>query len=658
MTKIQLRDFLDFKFLSDPVMNSDGTGCIFTVSQCDQEKNGYKKSFWFTDGASVKELPCSGSAFLTWLDNTRFLYKGAKPQEIQGPYTQLRCFDTANGNDETYAGVYLDVEEARTLPEGGLVFKSQCKRSMFEYCTWDEEERAAALRREAISDNVVVLDEFPYCENGTGITNGMRRGLFLYNGGRTVPLTPSTMEVGAWDIYDDYKRIVLVGRDYEADMKITSQIYEIDLDAKVCHVLYGGEDYKVSRIWYLDGEVTFTATDGARFGMMESDCFFTLKNGKPHMELDFDLTLRMNVGSDSRFGKAEVVRKYNQKLYTCVTVRNATHLYCYSHGKMTPVYADEGAIDGFAVYKGGILMILMRDMQLEELYHLGWDGALSCISSFNRAWCESHSIVKPKKLTILSGGTEVDGWVLLPPDFDSCKNYPAILDIHGGPKTVYGEVYYHEMQFWANRGYVVFFCNPHGSDGRGNLFADMRKGYGDQDYRDIMKFTDTVLEQYPQIDRSKVAVTGGSYGGFMTNWIIGHTDRFCCAASQRSISNWITETISDSGHYFAVEQQFSDPKNCTHELWNYSPLRFVHSAVTPTLFIHSTEDYRCPVPEALQMYSALLNQGVPSRVCLFKGENHGLSRGGKPRNRIRRLEEITAWIDKYCLGVKGEWEWN
>ena len=128
------------------------------------------------------------------------------------------------------------------------------------------------------------------------------------------------------------------------------------------------------------------------------------------------------------------------------------------------------------------------------------------------------------------------------------KKYPAILDIHGGPKTVYGKVFYHEMQVWASKGYFVFFCNIHGSDGRGNEFMDIRGKYGTIDYDELMQFTDKVLETYPQIDASKVGVTGGSYGGFMTNWIIGHTDRFACAASQRSIANWISfSQTSDIG---------------------------------------------------------------------------------------------------------------
>jgi dipeptidyl aminopeptidase/acylaminoacyl peptidase len=205
------------------------------------------------------------------------------------------------------------------------------------------------------------------------------------------------------------------------------------------------------------------------------------------------------------------------------------------------------------------------------------------------------------------------------------------------------------MQYWASLGYFVFFCNPRGSAGRGTAFADLRPAWGTIDYEDIMDFTDAVLAKYPAIDQKRVGVTGGSYGGYMTNWIIGHTDRFAAAASQRSISNWISELlVSDiSVGFIHNMMSFPDIRHCDKELWDMSPLKYVNNAVTPTLFIHSTEDYRCPMPEAVQMFTALRLVGVDTKLVMFNGENHGLSRGGKPKHRIRRLKEITAWMNQY-----------
>ncbi len=238
--------------------------------------------------------------------------------------------------------------------------------------------------------------------------------------------------------------------------------------------------------------------------------------------------------------------------------------------------------------------------------------------------------------------------MLKPVDFVEGQKYPAILNIHGGPKTVFGTVFFHEMQFWANQGYFVFFCNPRGSDGKGNEFADIRGQYGTIDYDDLMRFTDLVLEEYPAIDQERLGVTGGSYGGFMTNWIIGHTQRFKAAASQRSISNWISMGYTtDIGYYFAPDQIAATPWTDYEKMWYHSPLKYADRVKTPTLFIHSDEDYRCWLPEALQMFTALKYHGVEAKLCMFRGENHELSRSGKPKHRIRRLQEITSWFDRF-----------
>ena len=253
----------------------------------------------------------------------------------------------------------------------------------------------------------------------------------------------------------------------------------------------------------------------------------------------------------------------------------------------------------------------------------------------------------PEKLNFMSEGEEIHGFVLKPINFNPKKKFPVILDVHGGPKTVYGEVYYHEMQYWAGKGYFVIYCNPKGSDGRGD-FCDIFGKYGTIDYEQIMQFCDEALKAYPQMDKDNMFETGGSYGGFMTNWIIGHTDRFKACASQRSISNWISfYGVSDIGVRFAPDQIkgeiWPDPK----KLWQHSPLKYADKVKTPTLFIHSFEDYRCPIEQGYQMYTALIAHGVDSKMVLFKGENHELSRSGKPKHRIKRLTEITEWFEKY-----------
>ena len=230
------------------------------------------------------------------------------------------------------------------------------------------------------------------------------------------------------------------------------------------------------------------------------------------------------------------------------------------------------------------------------------------------------------------------------------RRYPGILHIHGGPKTIFGDIFHHEMQLWASRGFFVFYCNPRGSDGRGRDFADIRGRWGTVDYTDIMDFTDAVLGRYLEIDSERLGVCGGSYGGFMTNWIIGHTDRFAAACSQRSFANMVNfEYLSDIGLTNIRSEHLGSAEEDPEALWNESPLKYAPNCKTPTLFIHSDQDFRCPLPDALEMFSCLKRAGCPARLCLFHGENHELSRSGRPDNRITRLQEIVTWFETYLM---------
>lgn len=278
------------------------------------------------------------------------------------------------------------------------------------------------------------------------------------------------------------------------------------------------------------------------------------------------------------------------------------------------------------------------------------DGKERRLTGLNEGALAGKAVSAPEPFTVRTeDGTELAAWIIRPPDFAEGKKYPTILSIHGGPKTVYGEVFIHEMQLLAGKGYVIVFGNPRGSAGRGNAFADIRKKYGTIDYDDLMAILDQAIERFPFIDPERLGVMGGSYGGFMTNWIIGHTDRFKAACSQRSIANWISKfCTTDIGYFFNYDQIGATPwEEDGKKLWWHSPLRYADRAKTPTLFIHSQEDYRCWIAEGIQMFTALRYHGVEARLVLFRGENHDLSRTGKPQHRLRRLEEIVSWFDAH-----------
>jgi dipeptidyl aminopeptidase/acylaminoacyl peptidase len=245
-------------------------------------------------------------------------------------------------------------------------------------------------------------------------------------------------------------------------------------------------------------------------------------------------------------------------------------------------------------------------------------------------------------------GNDLHGWILKPPGFNPKKKYPSILEIHGGPQIQYGNLFMHEFCYLAANGYVVFFSNPRGGQGYGESHCKAIWGrWGVADYADLMAWTDYVARK-PYVDRNRMGVTGGSYGGFMTNWIIGHTRRFKAAVTQRSITNMISKY--GSGDYnWVLQYRFRNkaPWEDVRNYWKQSPARYFGKVKTPTLVIHSEQDLRCPIEQGEQIFVALKRLGVDTEMVRFPDEPHGLSRTGRTDRRIDRLRSLLGWFDRY-----------
>ena len=247
-----------------------------------------------------------------------------------------------------------------------------------------------------------------------------------------------------------------------------------------------------------------------------------------------------------------------------------------------------------------------------------------------------------------AAGNDLQGWILKPPGFDPSGKYPSILEIHGGPLLQYGNFFMHEFYYLAAQGYVVYFSNPRGGQGYGEEHAKAIWGaWGTADYDDLMAWADYVAQQ-PYIDHDRMGVTGGSYGGYMTNWIIGHTDRFKAAVTQRSVSNQTSIWgSSDFNWYFQQELGDQSPWENVEGYWESSPMKYIGNAKTPTLVIHSQNDLRCAIEQGEQIFVALKKLGVGSEFVIFPDEPHGLSRTGRTDRRIERLNHIRRWFDRY-----------
>ena len=660
MENLKLKSFLEYKFLSNLDFNTKGNILAFTVTESDFDKNAYKNFIYTLDieNKNIKKLTHSGKEKNSlWLNENIILFSGARDEKINSKvklgetWTLYYALDIKNGGEAyEYMRIPVEVTGIKIVDENNFFLTATYDHNSLDLnnLTGDEREKAIATIEE--NKDYEVLDEIPFWNNGVGFVNKKRNRLYHFDrtNNKLTPISDEYSNIELFNVRDN--KVIFIARTYTDKLPLTASLWTYDLINNNLENIISDNLYDISFANFIEDKIVCAFSDMTQFGVNENHKLYLIDDKNINLLYENDTWLSSTVGSDCRLGGGKSFKVIGDKLYFLSTVVERTHLNSVDVKGNVQVLCDEdGSIDCFDIANGNIFYVGMRDYTLQEIYKLE-NNSSEKLTTFNEEINKKYKISKPEIFDFTTNEDTTKGFVIYPVDYDKNKTYPAILDIHGGPKTVYGNIFYHEMQVWANMGYFVFFTNPHGSDGYGNVFADIRGKYGTVDYNDLMNFTDYVLEKYP-IDKKRVGVTGGSYGGYMTNWIIGHTDRFACAASQRSISNWISKFgTTDIGYYFNADQNQATPWQFHDKLWWHSPLKYADKAKTPTLFIHSEEDYRCWLAEGLQMFTALKYHGVEARLCMFRGENHELSRGGKPKHRVRRLTEITNWFEKYLKG--------
>jgi dipeptidyl aminopeptidase/acylaminoacyl peptidase len=320
--------------------------------------------------------------------------------------------------------------------------------------------------------------------------------------------------------------------------------------------------------------------------------------------------------------------------------------------KTSAVTSGERSYHGFDVNeKAGVMAYFANDFEhLDDLYTSALDGSgeRQLTHSNDKLWSEL-TLAKVQRLPYGStDGWAIDGFLVKPINWEPGKKYPLILSIHGGPAGQYGVDWYHEFQVYAAQGYAVFFSNPRGSTGYGQKFErGIMNNWGGMDYQDVMAGLDAALKQNPWIDRDRLGVTGGSYGGFMTNWILGHTTRFKAAVTLRSVSNFISDDGTRDGAYGHQDDFDGFLFDDFDQYWNASPLKYAKNVKTPTLVLHSDNDYRVPIEQGEQWFRALQYYGVTSEFVVFPRENHNLTRTGEPKHLVESLNWQLYWFDRY-----------
>lgn len=282
-----------------------------------------------------------------------------------------------------------------------------------------------------------------------------------------------------------------------------------------------------------------------------------------------------------------------------------------------------------------------------ELYVASGDGSTEQkATGFNDNWLRAVTLVAPERITWLVGeGTQVEGWVIKPVGYRAGRSYPLILKIHGGPHSAYGNTFFPTFHVLSAAGFFVLYTNPRGSSGYGHEFQYATRGqWGIVDKEDYLAGVDAALAAYPDVDPERLGVSGGSYGGFMTNWLTATTDRFRAAVTSRSISNW-ESWYGTSDAQGLTEFEFYGPPWEERDLYRrLSPISYVENVTAPTLIIHSENDFRTPIGDGEQWFMALKKRGIPVEMVRYPRSSHGLSRTGEPWLLVDRLERIRSWF--------------
>lgn len=638
-----------------PALSPDGATVAYVVTRVDLEGNAYRSAIWIAaaDGSTPPRRLTSGEhgdGQPAWSpDGTRIAFTrhgvGGDKDEDRGHTLHVLHVDGI-GELATLAGRNEGIDSPVWSPDGTLIaFTSRVRDPRYD----EKDERAQEPRR---------IDRLFSRLNGEGWTFDRPSQAFIVpaDGSADPRRLTDGQEVGgplAWS--PDGRRLVFIsGRHPHADLELKSDLWSIPIDL-------GSEEIpEPRRLTRTEGGYGSPAFDprGRRIAYYMEQIDVGYHHPRLHvLDLEAGTADRVAPDLDRNVSDVHAPAWDGDHLLTAVEDRGNVHvLRIGPTGEIERLVAGTRCVTGWSFEHGVLAFTATTGSEPTELYVLR-DGTERKLTDHQRGFLAACPPLTPERFEIARpDGTELDGWILRPAGFDPQKRYPALLTVHGGPHTQYGERWFDEVQLWASAGFVVIWTNPRGSSGRDEPFArailspkskmDPGTGWGGVDYEDVMAFVDACLERAPYIDAQRLGVLGGSYGGFMTSWIIGHNSRFQAACSERACNNLLSlEWSSDAGGYFQQELGV-DPVEDTEEFLRMSPATYLKSMSTPLLILHSENDLRCNIEQADALWVPLHRRGHDVEYYRFPAENHELSRSGAPKHRVRRAELITEWFTR------------
>jgi len=638
-------DVYELTGVADPRISPDGKRVAYQVWSIDKDSNQYRGAIWVA--------PLDGS------DEPRQFTSGEKRDGSPrwSPDGRWLAFTSNRGDDKAAANLYV-------IPaEGGEARKLTDLKESVESAEWSPDSTRLVITARARDEAYEEEDERKrkprrfrrvfHKLDSVGWTGDRRKHIWIVEvDGETKQLTDGDFEDDQPTWTPDGKRVVFTAlRSENWDVELIARLYVVDAD--------GGEPEQLTGDEASYGFPTF-APDG-RFAYE-----WTVEDGTfpRHTQIGVAPTLGaegklLTTSLDRQCGPYPPIRGplwNGDRIVFALEDGGNVHLYsAAADGSSEPelLVGGEQVIGGYDLVGDALVYVGSTHTTARELFSERDGKRLTHVGD---AFAEGRTLSQPERFTAVSkDGTEVDAWIARPPDFDPKKKYPIILTIHGGPFTQYGTGFFDEVQVMAGGGYVVLFSNPRGGCGYSEEWGRAIRaplgtagpGWGTVDYEDVMGVVDTALEKFDFLDGERMGVIGGSYGGFMTSWIVGHTNRFKAAISERAVNNLVS-MFGSSDLFWIFERQFGGP------MWEDvdayladSPSTYAQNIETPVLVLHSENDLRCAIEQGEHLFTLLRLLGKEVELLRFPAESHELTRSGSPIHRVLRFEAVLEWFDRY-----------
>jgi dipeptidyl aminopeptidase/acylaminoacyl peptidase len=638
-------DLMKIHYVSDPRISPDGRKIAFVKTKMDYKKDGYYSNLWLAD------IEANRYNQLTFMNgrttNPQWSSDGKKIFFISTIFTesgnkhQLFSISIITGKINRVIDMETSINSPKLSPDG--------KQVLF----------ISPFRKEEPKSDVKIIKRLKYKFNGVGFLDGRRNHIFTVSakGGKPHQITHGEYDVDSANWLKDSQQIAFISNiDKDADMTRDKYIYSIDKKASEPNILTDGPKVVTSLKPSPKGDViAYVGHDYRRRLWSNQDIWIVPVEGgvSKNITREFDQDIGYKLSSDVIISRNNPNPQWSNdadSLYFSSTYGGAVRLYkvTVEGGCVQEVLGGiDHSIQDWSISKNNVIAYnLVKTTAPLEMWLKDQNGSRQ-ITDLNKKYLNETKIMDHEQFVFQSSGDhDVEGWLMKPPSFDENNTYPLILYIRGGSAGCFGNSFMHRYQVLAAQGWIVLYVNQWGNGGYNEAFQGEASGhYGEQEYKDLMEAVDYISTKYPFVNTDKLGVTGSSQGGFLTNWIITHNDKFKAAIPQASISNWHSDYgCSDIGWTFGQYDMEGMPWSDEEKYLSMSPIRYASKVKTPTMIIHAEKDYRCCLEQAEQWFTALKVLGVPTEFVIFPDEHHGIR---KPKHRVELLYHIIRWFKEY-----------